>query len=396
MAGKILTGAPRASDLDWSEAAYLDASEASSFIDSSRAKFGPDTSKFRSIGELADEQQRVDAINQTRYVDRHTPPRAPSSPTDTVEDVDMIDGMLVVDVPDDMTLGEIYDNPEHNYLSVGKAKSFRSSFKDVENEDFLEHTLKFYDNSLFTMLSLTPSLDSVTFDLLTTQASSQPYSSFASLNSTPSQLPKIQLPSPIIDLRRLPNAIYINQIAPQTITVNLIAAVVSSAPPRNIKLRQTDRKMDLVEMIVADQTRAGFQISFWLPADPEKKDPTRKTLQELKPKDLVLLKNVALHVWNGTVFGQSLRKGWTKTETTITTWARNGVLEVQIPDRTESPEAAKLRRVFDYAEQFLSARPVRGWKYAVDVGEKSIFDGDLPPETQSQRRQGEGLDLAKQ
>lgn len=387
MAGKILTGAPRASDLDWSEAAYLDASEASSFIDSSRAKFGPDTSKFRSIGELADEQQRVDAINQTRYVDRHTPPRAPSSPTDTVEDVDMIDGTAVVEVPDDMTLGEIYDNPEHNYLPIGKGKSFHSSFKDVENDEYLEHSFMFYDNSMFTKLSLTPSFGPETFDSLTTQASSHPYSSFASPRSTPGQLPIIQLPSPIIDLARLPNATYINQIAPQTITVNLIAAVVSSAPPRNIKLRQTSRKMDLVEMIVGDETRAGFQISFWLPPDPEKKDPIRKTLKELKPKDLILLKNVALHVWNGTVFGQSLRKGWTKTETTITTWARNGVLEVQLPDKTEGPEAAKLQRVFDYAEQFLSVRLVRGWNYEIDMGKKSIFDDELPPETQSQTRQ---------
>lgn len=388
MAGKILTGAPRASDLDWSEAAYLNACEASSFIDSSRAKFGLDTSKFRSIGELPDEQQRFDTIDQTRHADRQTPPRAPSSPTDTVEDVDMIDGMAVVEVPDDMTLGEIYDNPEHNYLSIGKAKSFRSSFKDVKNEEYLEHSFMFYDNSMFTKLSLTPSFDSATFDSLTPQVSSQPCSSSApSPKSTPSQLPKIQLPSPIIDLKRLPNATYINQISPQTITVNLIAAVVSSAPPRNIKLRQTNRKMDLVEMIVADETRAGFQISFWLPADPEKKDPTRKTLKELKPKDLILLKNVALHVWNGTVFGQSLRKGWTKTETTITTWARNGVPEIRVPDKTEGPEAAKLQRVFDYAEQFLSARPVRGWKYEIDRGKKSIFDDELPPETQSQTRQ---------
>ncbi|KAE9962755.1 hypothetical protein BLS_010056 [Venturia inaequalis] len=383
MAGKILTGAPRVSDLDWSEAAYLNASEASSFIDSSRAKFGPNTSKFRSIGELCEEEQEVCVIDPTRHADRRTPPQVPSSPTDTVEDVDMIDGTRVVDVPDDMTLGEICDNPEHNYLSIGKAKSFSSSFKDVENEEYLEHSFMFYDTSLCTRLSLTPAFGSATFDSLASQESSQLYSTSPSLNSTPSQLPKIHLPSPIIDLKRLPNATYINQIAPQTITVNLIAAVVSSAPPRNIKLRQTNRKIDLVEMIVADETRAGFQISFWLPVDPEKKDATRKTLKELKPKDLILLKNVALHVWNGTVFGQSLRKGWAKTETTINTWARNGVLEVQVPDKTESHEAAKLQRVFHYAEQFLSARPVRAMKNEVDKGKKSIFDDELPPETPS-------------
>lgn len=383
MAGIILTGAPRVSDLDWSEAAYLNTSDASSFIDSSRAKFGPDTSKFRSIGELSDERQGTHITD----VDKQTSARAPSSPTDTVEDVDLLDGMLVVEVPDDMTLGEIYDNPEHNYLSTGKAKGFRSSFKDVGDEEYLEHSIMFYDNSLFTKLSLTPTSDSMTFDSLVTQESSQLDSSSASPNSTPSQLPKIHLPSPVTDLKRLPNAVYINQIAPQTITVNLVAAVVSSAPPRNIKLRQTNRKVDLVEMIIADETRAGFQISFWLPADPEKKDPTRKMLKELKPKDLILVKNVALHVWNGTVFGQSLRKGWTRTETTINTWARNGVLEVQVPDTAESPEAAKLQKVFNYAEQFLSARPVRGWRYEVDRGKKSIFDDELPPETQPQTRQ---------
>ncbi|QDS74759.1 hypothetical protein FKW77_001364 [Venturia effusa] len=383
MAGKILTGAPRAYDLDWSEAAYLNSSEATSVIDSSRAKFGLDTSKFRSIGGLTDEEQSSKDIDQSSHADRHTALRLPSSPADTVDNVDMLDGITVVEVPEDMTLGEIYDNPEHKYLSVRKAKSSRSDFKDMEDEEYLEQSLMFYDNSLFPRVSLTPSLDSTTFDSLD---SSQPCFSSASMKSTPSQLPNIQLPSPIIDLKRLPNASYINQIAPQTITVNLVAAVVSSAPPKSIQTRQAGRKMDLVEMIVADETRAGFQISFWLHADPEKKDQTRKTLQESKPKDLVLLKNVALCVWNGTVFGQSLRKGWTKTVTTLTTWARDGVLEVQIPDKTEGLEAAKLQRVFDYAEQFLSARLVHGRKYEVDRGNRALFDDELPPETQSQRR----------
>lgn len=379
MAGRILTGAPRASNLDWSEDVYLSASDVTPFIDSSRAKFGPDTSKFRSIGEFSDGVPSSHGLYQNPKPDipALAIPPAHSSATDRVEDPVMIDTMTTVTVPEDMTLGALpCGNPENHFLSTSKAAKFVAGYEAFENKEYLEQSFMFYD------LSLSPSFDSTTTDK-TTQPSFTSNAESLKSNSATSQLPKIQLPSPIIDLRKLPNAAYINRIAPQTITVNLIAAVVNSAPPRNINLKQTNRKMDLVEMVVADETRTGFQISFWLHVDPEKRDPTRKALKELKPKDLVLLKNVALHVWNGTVFGQSLRKGWARTETTIATLARNGVWDIQRSEEITSAEEGKLQRVFDYAKQFLLARPVNEWDCELGGESTATFDLELPPETQS-------------
>jgi hypothetical protein len=400
---KVLTGAPRASELDWGDEAYANASEASSNIDDSRAKFGQDTPQFRSLRELPDERRRDDIertyhdnFNPARKPNRPAQPhktpvsrRAPSSSADTqnaettIEDITMEEPMAEVTVPADMTLEEEDDNIENLFLSTGKATKFKAdSTEDQKNEDklYLEQSFQFYDNSLFTQLSISPSPSQES-----TQESTQPLSTSEGTTSTPaaSAIPIVPLPSPVVDLEDLPDAAYIERIFPQTITVHLIVSVANIVPPRRITLKQTKKKMDLVEMIVADETRSGFQVSFWLLPDSEGKDVLRRTLKELKPRDIIVLKNVALHVWNGKVFGQSLRKRWTKTETTAQILGRKGELGIRISDELAvAPERTKLQRVHQYARDFLGPAPVIGWSY------KRVEDKEevLPPETQSQGR----------
>lgn len=365
--GKILTGAPRASQLDWSEEAYENRTEVFSFIDSSRAEFGKGTSQFRSLGDLPEDSRRNEKNSSTTL----TTPKLPSSETG-VENTIIEAAMAQIIVPADMTLGSIDGNENNTFLSTRKSTKLKPDFMS----NYLQESFMLYNNSFSQALSLTLSQD-----LEGTQESSQPYSTFAPTASTPiaSSLPTIGLPSPIIDLKKLPNASYINRIAPQTITVNLIVVVVNIAPPRTINLKQTNRKMDLVEIIVADETRAGFQVSFWLPAD--RQHVPRVALEALKTKHLILLKNVALHVWNGNVFGQSLSKAWTKTETTAQILGTQVELAVRIPDNlVVSPEAIKLHRVFQYARNYL-APPSVPRRVHDEEGRSTSFDR-LPPETQ--------------
>ena len=132
----------------------------------------------------------------------------------------------------------------------------------------------------------------------------------------------VQLPKHISTLKSLPQASHVLKIAPQTITVNLIVGVISLAEPRSIQLRHSSRSMDMVELVVGDNTSAGFSISFWLEPEEGKgaekpktvgrsrtnhyKMDLRESLGRIRCRDVVLLGNVALRVFQGRVYGQSL------------------------------------------------------------------------------------------
>lgn len=109
------------------------------------------------------------------------------------------------------------------------------------------------------------------------------------------------------DLERIPSAAYLAKIQPQTMTCNLIVGIISISRPRAIKTRWGATK-HLVEMLVGDETKAGFAVTYWLPSDSVADSP----LAGLRPQDIVLMQNVALNVFNQKVYGSSLRKDLTK------------------------------------------------------------------------------------
>ncbi|KAH6842997.1 hypothetical protein B0I37DRAFT_208856 [Chaetomium sp. MPI-CAGE-AT-0009] len=109
------------------------------------------------------------------------------------------------------------------------------------------------------------------------------------------------------DLRSVPSAAYLLKIQPQTMTYNLIVGIISIAQPRAIKTRWGTIKY-LVEVLVGDETKAGFAITYWLPSDSIEDSP----FAGLRPQDVVLIQNVALSVFAQKVYGSGLRKGLTK------------------------------------------------------------------------------------
>lgn len=126
------------------------------------------------------------------------------------------------------------------------------------------------------------------------------------------------------DLKETPNASYLRSITPQTITVNLVVGIISISAPRAICPRRGGRPVELVEMIVGDETRAGFGFNIWLPApspqtsinngnnsnNPADGDLRAQTRQ-LRPQDVILARTIALSSFKGKVYGQSLRRGMT-------------------------------------------------------------------------------------
>jgi hypothetical protein len=108
-------------------------------------------------------------------------------------------------------------------------------------------------------------------------------------------------------LKDVPSAAYIIRAQPATVTVNLIAGIISISAPRTIKTRWGSTS-SLVEVLVGDETKSGFAITFWLPSD----NVQDSELAGLRPQDVVLFQNVALNVFRKKVYGSSLRKGMTK------------------------------------------------------------------------------------
>ncbi len=183
------------------------------------------------------------------------------------------------------------------------------------------------------------------------------------------------------NLQDLPNAIYLNSIHPQTLTVNLIVGLISVPEARVITTRP-GAAVELIEVLVGDETRSGFVINFWLSSSKPAQGDMRNILGGLRPRDVVLMRNVALSSFRGKVYGQSLRKGMTK----IQLLYRNRV------DKTDAggcysaadlasgdlilPQVDKTKRVREWVLKFV------GLGLGHQKARPEAFKEDLPPDTQ--------------
>jgi hypothetical protein len=135
--------------------------------------------------------------------------------------------------------------------------------------------------------------------------------SSGSLAQSLSEAIEIPISRNLSDLKDIPNASYLDSIHPQTMTVDLIIGVISVLPPRAIKTRHgTD--VQLIEVLVGDESKSGFGVNFWLPASQLVQGDMKSALGALRPQDVVLMRNIALCSFRGKVYGQSLRREMTK------------------------------------------------------------------------------------
>lgn len=167
------------------------------------------------------------------------------------------------------------------------------------------------------------------------------------------------------DLRDMPNAAHLRSIVPQTMTVNLVVGIIAISQPRTIITRRGGRSVDLVEILVGDSTRSGFDINIWLPSlegdyrPVQGKRTPRSEVLQLRPQDVVLARTIALSSFNGRVYGQSLRRNMT----TLDLLYRNVVdaddergtyrakdLEVEA---IADPQVSRVKKVKDWVMQFV-------------------------------------------
>jgi hypothetical protein len=181
------------------------------------------------------------------------------------------------------------------------------------------------------------------------------------------------------DLEDLPNATYLQSITPQTMTVNLIVGVISVAEPRTVMTRWGASK-SLVELLVGDETKSGFSITFWLSYGLE--TTTDKTLKTLRRQDIIILRNVALSTFNNKVHGHSLRKETTKIDLLyrrkLDEDDTGGFYTAKdLSSRKGShPQLLKTRRVRDWVLNFVGGG--RNLRQRREKG-KAVHSWDMPP-----------------
>ncbi|KAM7207491.1 hypothetical protein V8F20_002177 [Naviculisporaceae sp. PSN 640] len=175
---------------------------------------------------------------------------------------------------------------------------------------FYEHSIAAHENVTSSQLVLSqsqPGLETTSF-MTDDSASRTSFQSGDSFSHPSSAKPPLLSPATDIrNLKDLPTAAYITRIEPQTMTCNLIVGIISISQPREVKTRWGTRT--LVEVLVGDDTMAGFAVTFWLAPNST---VAESSLAGLRCTDVVLIQNVALNSFMNKVYGSSLRKNLTR------------------------------------------------------------------------------------
>ncbi|EEY21922.1 conserved hypothetical protein [Verticillium alfalfae VaMs.102] len=187
-------------------------------------------------------------------------------------------------------------------------------------------------------------------------------------------------PLHLSDLEDVPPAHSLLALHPQTVTLNLIAGVIAPSAPRPVRTRY-GATLHVLELLLGDDTRAGFAVTFWLSA-ADLAAAVPSLVLRLRRRDVVMLRDVALHVFRGRVYGQSLRRGRTKVSLLHRGGARGegaGCYSGADLRRGGHPQVDKTRRVRDWVLRFVGGDDEEGERGA--GGGKARRRGwDRPPD----------------
>lgn len=351
----LLTGAPETQDLSWDEGKLL-------------ADFDADFSRILRSGP-----KTADSSGESSFLT----PTGPTSKWRSVHlDCEEYEG--------ENRPGSVF--PKTQFLSFGASRGD----EEREHLDFLEYSIAAFDDLASSQLlpreagpedlsGLDTTLDLTTSFVTSSATDSSLSTTHDSLHSPTGPLAGVNTLSSITNLKQIPSADYITRILPQTMTINLLVGVISLAPARTVQLKKSNAQMDITELIVGDETRAGFTISFWLvPEDSQHRpaDDLRETLRALRAGDVLLLQNVALSCFRGSVYGQSLSKRITRNSTLLTP------MDDRAASRLQSNLRPKLERVQDWVGDFVGvARKVASFEINDERQAARTIDA-LPPDTQ--------------
>jgi hypothetical protein len=253
-------------------------------------------------------------------------------------------------------------------------------------EDFLEHSMAVLDNIDSSQLQPTSDNNTQnstifpTTSMSLTDTSSDPSVSFLTDSPPTTAILNVGSNCSITELKGIQPASHISAIHPQTITLNIVVGIITVSALRTVSLRRRNAEMDIIELTVGDETRAGFNITFWLtPVESQQRnqanDELRHILTKRRSGDLILIRNVALSCFRGAVYGQSLpQRRFGGCRTTVSNLSSSRL------DGTQNAAfSSKVDRVRQWTSDFVGV--VQG-RSNVGVTSFKRRHQELPPDTQ--------------
>lgn len=267
--------------------------------------------------------------------------------------------------------------------------------------DYLQHSLIFYD----TLMSSQVVQDVVEDN--TVNSSSFLTTSFgttSSATSSPSPMDNhvlvLQVPSAmaVTPLGSLPSAHHLRSIYPQTPTPNFLCALMTTPERREVFVHKGGYRMELWEVIVGDDTRSNFKVTFWLRPPRESNNdqnhaqiPLLQTLERLQVGNILLLRNIALTSFRDTVYGQSLNTAITRARTSIDVLTKSGGMSVMQVGGLPASVVEAFTRVKRWTRSHVAGEPehtrkrrdgsLRPGNAVKRAFLSSARDDDLPPDT---------------
>ncbi|KAF1952566.1 hypothetical protein CC80DRAFT_176778 [Byssothecium circinans] len=260
-----------------------------------------------------------------------------------------------------------------------------------EMECFAQHSLIFHETLVSSQIAADGAADR------TVSSSSFLKSSFGSTGSaldspslTNSQAPVLQVPSTLIltSLSSLPSANRLRSIYPQTPTPNILCVLTAPPEDKEVFVKKGGYRMNLREIVVADDTSSGFKVSFW--SRPGKKDDPQNrlkdTLSRIKVGDILLLRNIALNAFRDNVYGQSLHLSIVRVRTQVEVLMNGGGISSRQLGALPSTVVTAFMKVKRWAKKHVVPE-MAGSKKRQQLGlssraaKRSRLDDTLPPDT---------------
>ncbi|OAL53947.1 hypothetical protein IQ07DRAFT_325417 [Pyrenochaeta sp. DS3sAY3a] len=280
----------------------------------------------------------------------------------------------------------------------GTTTSFETTVLDDDEpsdaDGFLRQSIIFYNSLLSSQVLPDSGVDNTSFS-----------STFmTSFNTTLSEISahgeialpvNLQLPVSIAisPIATLPSARHLKSIYPQTPTPNLLGVLMAIPERKEVVVRKRGHRMTLWEIKVADDTYPDFKISFWMrPVQGSKSDQTLllQTLQNLRPGDILLLRNIALTSFRDTVYGQSLSSAITRAKTSIDVLMKSNGVMITSVSTLPSTVSEMFMRVKKWARSHVAVEhadsrkrkaSIKGQKQAKRLFPGPEHDDSLPPDT---------------
>jgi hypothetical protein len=277
------------------------------------------------------------------------------------------------------------------------------AFEDpsLATNSFLEQSLMFHDTLLSSQVLPDDMTDkTISSSSFLTTSFGCTASEFSSPNKVGEHTVNIQVPPKmaITPLGSLPSAQRLRAIYPQTPTPNFLCAVTATPEQKEVFVRKGGYKMKLWEIIVADDTRSNFKVTFWLRPPRESNNEQDhvqnlllQTLKGIKVGDILLLRNIALTSFGDNVFGQSLNPTIARARTSIDVLTKGGAGSSAQLGGLPAPVAETLKRVKKWAKMHIASdtagsRKRKGsaakqGKYAKRTCQSFDVDDSMPPDT---------------